>query len=279
MVAKVGDYMTTEVAAVTPQDTLGAVRNMMLGRKIKRVLVVDGERPVGIVTVDDLARAWAKRGPPWRWRSPENASVSRYMAKDLVTISPHSSIVEAARLMVERGISGLPVVEGDRVVGIITKTDLLRYFARELKGRFKVQDLMTKDVVTVRETDSVKKAAILMKEKRISRLVVIGPDGRIKGILTETDIAFVAPDRTRKFIIIDTGVGRSSREVRLGSVGELMSNPVVTVRPDSDASKAARVMLDWRISGLPVSPDGETLVGIITKTDIIRGIVIGSPAE
>ncbi len=275
MVAKVGDYMTTEVAAVTPQDTLGAVRNIMLERKIKRVLVVQEERPIGIVTVDDLSRAWARRGAPWRWRRPESASVTRFMSRDLVTISPHASIVEAARVMVERGISGIPVVEAGRVVGIITKTDLLRYFAREMRGRFKVEDLMTRDVVTVRETDSVKKAAKLMKDKGISRLVVIGPDGRIKGVLTETDVAFVAPKRMRKFIVTDTHVGRSSREVRLGTVGDVMSNPVVTVRPDADASKAARIMLEWRISGLPVSPDGEELVGIVTKTDLVRGIAVG----
>ena len=278
MVGKVEDYMTIEVAAVTPQDTLRAVRNIMLERKIKRVLVVEGDRPVGIITIGDLSKAWARRGAPWRWRSPEWASVSRFMSKKLITISPNSSVVEAARLMIENGISGLPVVEAEKVVGIITKTDLIRFFAQEMRGRFRVKDLMTRDVITVKETDSVKKAAKIMKDKKISRLVVLGGDGRIVGVVTETDVAFVMPNYSRKFVIMDTDVGRASREVRTARVGDIMSNPVVTVRPDADAGKAARLMLEWRISGLPASPDGERLAGIITKTDLVRGIVIGAKA-
>ncbi len=273
--AKVRDYMSKEVVAVPETVTVGTARNLMLERKIKRLVVVDGGgRAVGVITSTDLARALAKRGAPWKWRNPENSLVSRFMTRDPVCISPDASLEEAGRIMLERGISGLPVIRDGRVIGVITKTDVVRYFAESMAGRYRVQDLMTREVVTARETHSVKRIARIMIKKGIGRVVVVDSGMRILGIVTKTDVANVSGQFREKTVVIDTDVGRASREIRAKTAGEVMSNPVVTIRPDADAAKAARMMIEWGFSGLPVSPDGERLAGIITKTDIVRGLVM-----
>ncbi len=269
------DYMITGVVTVYPDDTISHARNLMLERGVKRLLVVDKKgKLVGILTLRDIVRILSSRRAPWKWRSLESSLVGTYMTKDPVTITPDTSIYETAKLMIKLGISGLPVVKSDSLVGLLTKTDLIKYFAEKMRGVFSVRDLMKKDVITVRETDNVKKAAKIMMEKRVKRLVVTDSAMKILGIVTETDLAYVGAIWSKKRIVIETLAGREVRGLKAKTVGEIMKTPVVTVKPKYDAAKAARMMLEFGFSGFPVSFDGEKLEGLITKTDVIKGIII-----
>jgi len=272
---KARDYMVTEVATVYPNDTISHARNLMLERGVKRLLVVDKEgKLVGILTLRDIVRILSSRRVPWKWRSLEDSLIGTYMTKDPVTVTPDTTIYEAAKLMIELGISGLPVVRSNSLVGLLTKTDLIRYFAEKMGGVFSVRDLMKKDVITVRETDNVKKAAKIMMEKGVKRLIVTDSARKILGIVTETDLAYVGAIWSKKRIVIETLAGREVRRVKAKTVREIMKTPVVTVKPKDDAAKAARMMLEFGFSGFPVSSDGEKLKGFITKTDVIKGIII-----
>ncbi len=269
------DYMVSPVITVYPEDTISHARKLMLERGIRRIPVVDRQgKLVGIITVRDLVRILSQRRAPWRWRSLGNSLVGTYMTKDLVTITPETSPYEAAKVMLERGISGLPVVKSNSLVGLITKTDLVRYFAEKMKGVFKIRDLMRKNVITARESDNVKKAARTMMEKGIKRLVITDSGGNILGIVTERDLAHVGAIWSKKRIVIETLVGREVRRAKAKTLGEIMRSQVVTVKPGDDAAKAARMMLEFGFSGFPVSSDRKKLEGLITKTDIIRGIVL-----
>ncbi len=272
---KARDYMITEVITVYPSDTISHARNLMLERGIKRLLVVNREgKLVGILTLRDIVRILSSRRAPWKWRSLENSLIGTYMTKDPVTISPDTSLYEAAKLMIDLGISGLPVVSSNSLVGLLTKTDLVRFFAEKMRGIFSVKDLMKRDVITVKETDNIKKAAKLMMKEKVKRLVVTDSAKRILGIVTETDLAYVGAIWSRKRIVIETLAGREVKGVKAKTVGEIMKSPVVTVKPKDDAAKAARMMLEFGFSGFPVSSDGEKLEGLITKTDVIKGIII-----
>jgi len=269
------DYMVTEVITVYPNDTISHARNLMLERGVKRLLVVDRDgKLVGILTLRDIVRILSGRRAPWKWRSLENSLVGTHMTKDLVTITPDTSLYEAAKLMIDFGISGLPVVSSNSLVGLLTKTDLIRFFADKMRGTFSVKDLMKRDLITVKESDNVKKAAKLMMKKGVKRLIVTDSARRILGIVTETDLAYVGAIWSRKRIVIETLAGREVKGVKAKTVGEIMKCPVVTVKPKDDAAKAARMMLEFGFSGFPVSSDGEKLEGLITKTDIIKGIII-----
>jgi len=272
---KAEDYMATEVVTVYPNDTISHAKNLMLERGVKRLLVIDkGGKLVGILTLRDIVRILAGRRAPWRWRSLENSLVGTHMTKDLVTITPDTSLYDAAKTMIDRGISGLPVVSSNSLVGLLTKTDLVRYFADKMRGIFRVEDLMRRDVITVKESDSVKKAAKLIMKHGVKRLVVTDSARRILGIVTETDLAYIGAIWSRRRVVIETLAGREVKGIKARTVGEIMKTPVITVKPADDAAKAARMMLEFGFSGFPVSSDGEKLEGLITKTDIIKGIVV-----
>jgi len=115
-----------------------------------------------------------------------------------ITVSPRASISEARRLMEEHKIRRLPVVDGQRVVGIITQMDLLRatpsvatslsiWEVNYLLDKVRVEEIMTRDVVTVTPDTDLSAAANLMKDRKIGGLPVV-EDGRLVGVITESDI-------------------------------------------------------------------------------------------
>ncbi len=107
------------------------------------------------------------------------------MISDPVTVSPHQKIAEARVLMEQHGISGLPVTQKGRLVGILTNRDLR--FEKNLERC--VDELMTRDhLVTVRDGVDLDKAQELLHRHRIEKLLVVDGDYRLKGLITVKDI-------------------------------------------------------------------------------------------
>lgn len=126
------------------------------------------------------------------------STVGNLMTRDLVTIVSNASLQDAARLMEEHHVSGLPVVDTKgALVGVISQTDLLRSQATEhLWTRWPglaVRHLMTSPAVTVAESTPVTAAAALMERRRIHRVVVVSDadPSRPVGILSTSDLVRV----------------------------------------------------------------------------------------
>ena len=136
MTARVSSYMSSPVIVVKPTDTLAYARNLMLSREVGRLVVVDDEtRPVGVITITDIANALTTRPESLL----EEVLVRDVMSRDLKTIEYNKSVKTAAYMMLKYGVGGLPVVdESGELVGIITRSDLVRAFAERYKGLFKV---------------------------------------------------------------------------------------------------------------------------------------------
>ncbi len=106
------------------------------------------------------------------------------MVVDPVVVHPDERLDRALELMRQHQISGLPVVADDRPVGILTNRDIR--FERRLDQR--VRDVMTRDLITAPEGISVDKSKELLHQNRIEKLVVVDPQGRMKGLITIKDI-------------------------------------------------------------------------------------------
>ncbi|MER3399829.1 MAG: hypothetical protein C4313_01620 [Thermoflexus sp.] len=132
---KVRDWMTPNPITISPKTTLPEAHQIMKEKRIRRLPVVDEEgRLVGIVTLGDIREA-----------SPSDATslsifelnyllarltVDKIMTRKVITVTPDTPIYEAARLMLEHKIGGLPVVVDSRVVGIITESDIFKMVVR-----------------------------------------------------------------------------------------------------------------------------------------------------
>ena len=129
------------------------------------------------------------------------------------------------------------------------------------QSQLRVGDIMSKDVVTAALDDTISDAVTRMSEHYVSCLVVLDND-RVAGILTEKDML--------------KGVGRGDTAFHELRVSERMSSPVKLISPDASITEAARIMETNRIRRLPVVQDGR-LVGIVTQTDITRGLISLTP--
>jgi CBS domain-containing protein len=135
---RVADWMSTPPIVVAPTVTLAEARRLMEQRKVRRLPVVESERLLGIVTWGDLRAAGPSAATTlsiYEWRALlEQATVAECMTRDPITIEPETSVLYAARRMLVHKISGLPVVEDGRVVGMITESDLFRLLIAESAG-------------------------------------------------------------------------------------------------------------------------------------------------
>ncbi|HEX7588356.1 MAG TPA: CBS domain-containing protein [Anaerolineae bacterium] len=135
----VKDWMTPDPITIDPHTTLPEAGRLMKECNIRRLPVIENGRLVGIATLGDIREA-----------SPSNATslsiyelnyllsrltVDEIMTRDPISVEPDTSIDAAARLMLERKIGGLPVVDGGKVIGIITESDIFRLLVSE--GEFR----------------------------------------------------------------------------------------------------------------------------------------------
>ncbi|MGC8936153.1 MAG: cyclic nucleotide-binding/CBS domain-containing protein [Candidatus Methanomethylicaceae archaeon] len=114
--------------------------------------------------------------------------VSEFMTKKLVTISPEASVFEASRLMSEKNIGSVIVVEGKRLVGIITERDVLTMVSSRLSPeKTQVKEIMSKPVVACTPECNIDEAASLMQAHKIKHLPVVKGD-ELVGIFTTYDL-------------------------------------------------------------------------------------------
>jgi acetoin utilization protein AcuB len=136
--------------------------------------------------------------------------ISEWMTKDVITVEPETSMMRASKILKDKTIRRLPVVDSDgRIVGIVTDRDIKEASPSKatsldvheiyyLLSEIKVKDIMTPNPVTISPGDTVEKAAVIMLERRVEGLPVVDAENRVVGIVTESDIF--------KVIIAITGV-------------------------------------------------------------------------
>ena len=111
------------------------------------------------------------------------------MSKRLVTISPKATLKEAAETMIRNGVSFLVVVQDGKLFGVISEKDIVRCIAegRDVNST-KIEDVCTREVITVRDEDSIQDAAKLMRSHRIRHLVVVDSNKNPVGVLSIRDL-------------------------------------------------------------------------------------------
>ncbi len=130
---KVAAIMSRKVVSISADDTLRIVKEIMEHGSVRHLPVVRGGELIGVVSQRDLLKASLSNvmGLPAEEQSLflEGVSITEVMSQPPITIQEQASVQEAAKLMAGRKIGCLPVMKGDDFVGIVTETDVLRYFA------------------------------------------------------------------------------------------------------------------------------------------------------
>ncbi|MCX4741173.1 CBS domain-containing protein [Streptomyces antibioticus] len=171
--------------------------------------------------------------------------VGEVMTRDVVEAHRETSFKDVVRLLDRHRVSGLPVVdEDDKVVGVISQTDLIRRQA----GR-----------------SGMPGPATASPARRLRML----PSGRSAGPVGSVRAAWTARS-ARALRSSARAAGRLATGARAATAGELMSSPAVTVHPEQRIADAARVMERHGVDRLPVVDEEDRLIGIATRSDLLR---------
>src|SRR4051812_409914 len=141
----VADVMAFRIVKVSPEDPVRVAITRMLEENVGSVAVCEGERLVGIFTERDVLRLTAE-GPQF-----DEVRVGDVMTRQLVTLSPNDDILDAARLMGERKIRHLPVIEGENLLGIVGIREVVRALVERLwrthdeEARERARELLSRD--------------------------------------------------------------------------------------------------------------------------------------
>ncbi len=137
-----------------------------------------------------------------------------------------------------------------------------------------ISDWMTREVVSVEPDVSMMKVSKIMKEKRIRRLPVVDSGNKLLGIVTDRDIKEASPSKATTLDIHELYYLLSEIKVK-----DIMTKKPFSVMPDHTIERAALIMMEKRVGGLPVVDEQEHVVGIITESDVFKVLIAITGAQ
>lgn len=258
---KVKEFMTTDIIIVDKDIDLKHVIDLMKKHEITKIPVVENKKLIGIVTDNTIVYKLGsirKKGIP-----PSRMHASSVTEKNIERITPDTDVRTILKTVGQPGPTMLCVEENEKLIGIITKADLLPLVSSQKK----VRDIMNKRLLTISPDDRVIHARRIMIDENIARLPVID-NGNLIGMISDNEIAFALADIKKSIPL-----GRQKHQLDELLVNDVMKTPAIWTEPNLTAKQVANLMTQKNVGALPVLENGK-LIGIISRTDLLRTILI-----
>lgn len=280
---KAGDIARSEMPAITINDTVEHARKELLRRKTNYLLVVDESgKIVGYVSPWNMMKAISLKGPLWRRRVHDRFFIDYIMNRNIPRVKEDEPIETIAYHMISNGSEVVAVEDKEgNLIGFVTKDDLVEAFSKAYAGKMKVEDLMVPGrMAFVHPHHSMAHAINKMRNLGLDALVVY--DGsNIVGLISSNKLPFVAYEdaltarKSRRLLWVRKLVKGGARKGRFIKVAPLLAqdlavDPPEPVKPDDDLTKAIKIMEEKGVDGVPVVDEEGRLLGIVTKSSIIR---------
>lgn len=272
-------FATHDVISVPPTTSIIGAVEQMTKCGFRRLPVTDAgtKKLRGIVTSGDVINfmgggdkyklVQVKHGG--NLLSAVNENVRTIMTQQLVTLTHDATISDAVKVIVEKRIGGLPIVDNDGVLtGIITERDVVRVLGAQ-QSSLKVEDVMSSSLRVTTPDCPIADVAREMIQSRFRRLPVVSDDV-VYGIVTATDLMCYLGSR-EVFSRLTTG---NVSDVMDLPIRTLFGGNLFTTTPEKSINEAAREMLEKNIGSLPVI-EGSRLIGLVTEFDLVRAFARG----
>jgi CBS domain-containing protein len=281
IIKKVKDYMSAPIYVIERNEPIQRARNLMFKYAIGRLPVMDAGLLVGIVTKYDITNRLNQAAPEWRRRPIDKVPIQVVMTEKPITIFPDATMPQAAELLIENGISGLPVERDGEIVGMITSRDIMKYFSeQDLKAT--VGDMMSKNVLRVHRHHTIGHVLEEMNVQGQSRALVYEDNTNPVGIVTRSGLTFseiMGPKdemetKNVKMTRKESTAGRKQyRYVKqMPFVAEdIMTSPIFTIGSEIKAVQASQTLVEKNIIGMPVMDNNE-VVGYFSADEIITEV-------
>jgi len=308
----VSEVMRREVVTVNPDSPITQVVELLLGKNFTAVPVIDAQRKVvGMVSDNDLLTRGgmnlslslrkAMADPEFVRKLHESLAdpqrkVSEVMTAQVVTTTPDTVLGAAARLMIDKRLKRLPVVDEEgTLVGILGRLDILNTIAAVHLPEWRpeaaaagpyaaVSDVMTREVPTLHESATIEQVFDLLVASSHKRVVVVDDHRRVAGIIADSDlIAKLSREGSPgllEILVSKLPIGKISdaarkdvQKLRARSAKELMTPEVITVRDKMPVASALALSAEKRVKRMPVVDGDGALVGIVGRTEMMRALL------
>ena len=272
---------------VVQNSSLSHVISELLKNKISRLIVSDNDSPIGVVSEKDIGLFLLNEESELNL---DEIPVSKIMNR-LSSVNASMDIDTCVEIMLEKNIGSLGIKSnGEGLVGIVTKTDIAKYYSKNYAGRHTVGHVMTLTSVSMNSDDTLKNIVSKMIEEKISRIFLKNKDGEPEGIITFRDLFHVALEQgnsdavldnsddaisivfTRKGFLSDSGFGNTIL------AKDVMTKTFESVDFEEDITVACDAMAQNRINGVGVRINGK-LGGVLSKTDVLKAIYIDNKSK
>jgi CBS domain-containing protein len=255
----VKDVMTTNIITVDKDVNLKYVLELMKKNDISKIPVLEDKKLVGIVTDNIIAYKLGsirKKGV-----STSSLYASSVTDKNVHCISPETRVKTILRDVGKPGPTMLCVIDDNKLVGVITKADLIQL----VLSNKPVREIMKSKIFTVAPNDRVIHARRIMIDEDIARIPVLD-EGRLVGMITDIEIAFALAS-------LKSSISRGHQKHKLEEliVSDVMKHPVHWIEPNITTMEAAKIMIEKNIGALPIL-ENNRLIGIISRTDLLNTI-------
>jgi len=265
---------------IPPNASILDARDILIRHRIGRLVVEFNKKPVGIVTEKDISRSISI----FSGKPIAKILIRDIMSKGIISLQPEASIYDCAKLMQKHGISSIIIKNSKgKLVGVVTKTDLVSAFLIQSTARLPISKIMTKNVITVSPDDSIFEVESILLNNQIHR-VVVAKNKTPVGIITYRDFVpaktfdfhkeFTDPEERSEVFwnsrLNEFNVNKLSYLLTFSAKDIMTSNPFF-IFSDDVVYTAAIMMIRHGISGLPVVR-GKKIIGIVTKSDIVNVI-------
>jgi CBS domain-containing protein len=300
---QVKDVMSPDPESVTPDTPIPEVVDRLMARDYMALPVVDAtRRVVGVISDTDMLSAGATRlsvsvhkviGPDvvraaLARRKQEIGTVRDVMTTPAVTVTPTTSLKEAAHIMHMRKLKRLPVVdEAGQLVGVLGRLDVLQSIARGYARRTSphtgtlpqehrtVAEIMEREVPTVAETTPLADIVGKLLDSDVKRVLVLDDAGKLAGIVTDTDlVARIDPEqRPGLLTMLRSRWNKEAHRQVQRSYGQraadVMTSPVVTVGDSTSVIDALTITVERHVKRLPVIDADGRVVGIVSRPALL----------
>ncbi len=254
----VRDAMSREFHTVNDSDGILKIGDDMDRRQVGAAVVLKDGAFAGVISKETFVAKVGRYGG----RPLDSLKVSDLMERDVDTLKEDQDLMAALDMLStqKRMVDRLPVLSEGKVVGVVSKPALISIFAKRMRGRYRVSDLMSYSPVTVFDYTPLSEVVDEMRTEAVKRVLVMSGD-TLAGIISVRDVSLML-FRERK-------LNRLVDPISILKAEDIMTRNLVTAGRGDDAAKAADTMVERHIGGLPVV-DHE-LEGIVTRTDILKG--------
>ena len=254
----VKDTIAEEIISISPEDPISKLISLIEKDNLREIIITDKGKFKGIVYSKDISNKGIK--------DPSKTKVSNLMRFPAPTVSADQDINDAAEMIFKTGLRSLPIIENEKVIGLISLSDIINYASKIKEFRQTVAEVIMSQPEIIESDTDIGKARILMREKNISRIPVVDKKQNLVGIVTIFDLLKAVKPIERMDFYSMSAEKEKLMEI---PVSTIMNTTPVTVDRSRTLNEIVSLMKENKTDGVIVIENSKP-IGMVTEKDLLE---------